>query len=84
MHNLLSAQYNDVKGARVALFAYCNTISDTDLLKGVEEFNNTSILSLLTHIANTYVHWLAQFDESSDLAFFDDLSLNKLSDVITI
>jgi uncharacterized damage-inducible protein DinB len=84
MYNLLSAQYNEVKGARAALFTYCNTISDTDLLKGVEDFNNTSILSLLTHIANTYVHWLAQFDKSSDMIFFDDLSANKLTDVIKI
>ncbi|TSJ39662.1 DUF664 domain-containing protein [Mucilaginibacter corticis] len=84
MHNLLSAQYDEVKGARAALFAYCDTISDIDLLKGIAEFNNTSILSLLTHIANTYMHWLAQFDENSDLIFFDDLSVSKLTDVITI
>ncbi|MDB5155704.1 MAG: hypothetical protein JWR50_411 [Mucilaginibacter sp.] len=41
MHKLLSAQYDEVKGARGALFAYCNTVSNTDLLK--------TLLNLMIH-----------------------------------
>jgi hypothetical protein len=33
MYELLTTQYNEVKGARHALFAYCRSIEGEDLLK---------------------------------------------------
>jgi uncharacterized damage-inducible protein DinB len=69
MNSLLSAQYNEIKGARGALFSYCRSMDNADLFKGVADFNDKTIISLLVHNANTYVHWLAQLDKSADIEF---------------
>ena len=60
MKELLSVQYDFVKGARHALFTYCATTGE-DFVKPVLAFNNSSIRDLLVHIANTYISWLDNF-----------------------
>jgi uncharacterized damage-inducible protein DinB len=71
MHNLLTAQYNEVKGAREALFNHCHSMGNEDMYKTVPTFNNSTIASLLTHNANTYLHWLCLFDKSGDMNFYE-------------
>jgi uncharacterized damage-inducible protein DinB len=81
MKQLLQAQYEGVKGARQALFSYLKTIDEAHLRQPVPTFNNSSILSLLTHVANTYVSWLKFFDLQAPGEFFKDEDVNTLADV---
>jgi len=81
MEQLLTAQYEEIKGARGALFAYCRSMKESDLFKKVEAFNNNSIIDLLVHNANTYISWLKNlgldgtvpFHESEDIQSFNDV-----------
>lgn len=44
-------------------------MDSADLFKVVAAFNNNTIIGMLVHNANTYIHWLAQLDKSTDLEF---------------
>ncbi|WP_214071216.1 DinB family protein [Mucilaginibacter sp. dw_454] len=81
MQQLLAAQYEEIKGARGALLDYCKTISEADLQKRVPEFNDNTVLRLMGHCANTYVHWLTQLDKSSDMPFFDSISIKNIAEI---
>ncbi|WP_374951032.1 DinB family protein [Mucilaginibacter sp.] len=70
MQTTLLHQYQLVIGARIALLDYCGTISNDDLLKPVPSFNNESIISMLTHVANCYVFWLAHYGMQEKRPFF--------------
>ena len=61
MDQLLAVQYENIKGARQALFDYCGTLNADDLFKKSTTFNDNSISDLLVHNANTYISWLNNF-----------------------
>ncbi len=61
MYELLILQYENIKGARHALFAYCQSMDNADLFKKVAAFNDSTISDLLLHNANTYISWLENF-----------------------
>ena len=80
MEQLLSAQYQLIRGARGALFQYLRSIPAADLLKPVPEFNNNSILTMLTHVVNSYLHWLEAFDRGVTVNFFKDEAITTVRD----
>ena len=81
MHQLLTAQYEGIKGARRALFGYCRTMNNVDLLTKIETFNNNSILMLLTHIANSYLHWVKYFDLQIPPQYFSEEAAGNMKDI---
>ncbi|MGZ3944251.1 MAG: DinB family protein [Mucilaginibacter sp.] len=81
MHQLLAAQYEGIKGARQSLFAYCRTINNVDLLTKSETFNNNSILMLLTHVANSYLHWIKFFDLQIPPQYFNEEAASNMKDI---
>jgi uncharacterized damage-inducible protein DinB len=81
MHQLLAAQYEGVKGARHALFGYCRTMTPVDLHKNISIFNDNSILMLLTHIVNSYMHWVKFFDLQIPPLYFKDESVGDMDNV---
>jgi uncharacterized damage-inducible protein DinB len=83
MKELLLDQYELVKSARGALFAYCATTRE-DFFKPVTAFNNNSIRDLLVHIANTYISWLDNFGLDGSRTFFSSEEVQTLYQIKTI
>jgi len=83
MKELLSTQYELVKSARGALFAYCATTGE-DFIKHVPTFNNNSIRDLLVHIVNTYISWLDNFGLDGTRTFYDNEEVQTLYQIKTI
>jgi len=81
MKELLSAQYELVKGSRQALFTYFETMNDDDLFKQIPEFNNSSIRDLLVHNVNTYIGWVEYFGLDGSRTFYSYADINSLNDI---
>ena len=80
MYQLLIAQYEIVKGARHALFSYCETMNG-DIFKKVDVFNNNCISDLLVHNANTYISWIDNFGLDGTRGFHGNEDVNSLDDI---
>jgi uncharacterized damage-inducible protein DinB len=78
---LVTAQYEEIKGARGALFAYCDTINPADLYQPVSEFNNSSIADLLVHNANTYISWINNFGLDRSQSFYKTGEFSTLTEI---
>ncbi|HTD40563.1 MAG TPA: DinB family protein [Mucilaginibacter sp.] len=81
MYQLLLSQYEIVKGARHALFTYCETMHDDDIFKKVVAFNNSSISDLLVHNANTYISWVDNFGMDGACSFYTNDDVTSLNDI---
>lgn len=81
MYQLLLSQYEEVKGARAALFSYCKTMNEADLFKPVPAFNNNSITDLLVHNANTYISWIDNFGLDGTCNFYTNDDVSDLNDI---
>jgi uncharacterized damage-inducible protein DinB len=57
--DLLSEQYQFIKGSREVVFNFCEKFDPSDYIKEVEGFGRGSICSTQIHIANTYTYWVA-------------------------
>jgi uncharacterized damage-inducible protein DinB len=83
MYQLLTQQYEIIKGARHALFSYCETM-DGDIFKKIDIFNNNCISDLLIHNANTYISWLDNFGLDGSRTFHSSSDVNSLNGIKTI
>ena len=81
MHELLILQYENIKGARHALFDYCQSMDNADLLKKVPAFNESCISDMLLHIANTYISWLENFGLGGTLPFYENDDIKELKEI---
>lgn len=81
MSTLLTSQYEEIKGARRALFAYCEGMSPADLFKQVEVFNNSSIADLLVHNVNTYLSWVNNFGLDRNTSFYKTTDVKSLDEI---
>lgn len=81
MEHLLKAQYEEIKGARGALLAYCETMEPTDLYNSVAEFNNSSIADLLVHNINTYISWINNFGLDRNASFYKTADVKSLGEI---
>lgn len=84
MSSLMVLQYKDIKGARRALFGYCESIIATDLYKPVDGFNDSSIADLLVHNANTYISWINNFGLDGNSPFFTAAQVKSLAEIKSI
>lgn len=77
----LKKQYKLTQYARAELLSYCSTIKPEDLHKHVNGFNETSIMGLLLHIANTYHFWLKRFAAKQEFEYFEEKNIKDVNDV---
>jgi uncharacterized damage-inducible protein DinB len=81
MYELLATQYNEVKGARHALFAYCESMESEDFFKKIAAFNDNCISDMLVHNINTYISWLENFGLSGAMPFHENGDVKNLSEI---
>jgi uncharacterized damage-inducible protein DinB len=81
MYDLLALQYENIKGARGALFTYSQSMNDADLFKTVAAFNDSTIIDLLLHNANTYISWLENFGLGGSLQFHQSSDVAGLKEI---
>lgn len=84
MYQLLTTQYENIKGARQALLDYCGTLNAEDLFKKSITFNDNSIGDLLVHNANTYISWLNNFGLNGSMAFYENGDVSSLDEIKSI
>ena len=77
MMDLMQAQYQYVKEARMVLFDYCKTIPAADLLREHSSFGRGgSMRNLMVHNANVYEFWIGQqtFKEAYPLTAYESVA----------
>lgn len=78
---ILKVQYKLIQEARAELLNYCSTIKPEDLSKEITGFNNSTITSMLLHIANTYLFWLKRFAGKQGFEYFDEKNIKDITGV---
>jgi uncharacterized damage-inducible protein DinB len=81
MYKLLVLQYKNIRGARHALFTYCESMDNADLFKKVAAFNDSCISDMLLHIANTYISWLENLGLGGTLPFHENGDVKELKEI---
>jgi uncharacterized damage-inducible protein DinB len=79
MHTLLLHQYQLVLGARGALLTYCEQLNANQLLQPIPGFNNSSIQSLMVHVANTYIYWLVNVGQQNQRPYFKETNIKDIT-----
>ncbi len=79
----IKEQYNLVVDARAVVLEYLKTIKPHDIKKPVESFNESSLLSMMLHIANTYLFWLKRFAAKEEFEYFEDTNINNIEGIIS-
>jgi len=79
--NSLKKQYLLVQQARAVMLNFCGTIEPEDLRKQLAGFNDSTILNLLLHIANTYHFWLKRFAAKQEFTYFEEKDISSIQDV---
>ena len=79
MHTLLLHQYQLVLGARGALLTYCEQLTPNELLQPIQAFNNSSMQSLMVHVANTYIYWLVIVGQQSQRPYFNEAEMKDIT-----
>lgn len=78
----LKLQYQLVQHSRIALFDYCKTIFNDDLLNQNTSFGRGgSIRNLLVHIANTYQFWIIKHALKENIAFTEYSAKNTIVEI---
>jgi uncharacterized damage-inducible protein DinB len=81
MQQLLKSQYELVKSARHALFTYCKSMSQNDLFKKVDTFNDNCIIDLLVHNVNTYISWIGNLGLDAGKAFYNGDDIKNFDEI---
>jgi uncharacterized damage-inducible protein DinB len=81
MLQLITAQYEEIKGARGALLAYYETMKPEELYQPISAFNNSSIADLLVHNVNTYISWINNFGLDRSLPFYKTEDIKSLDEI---
>ena len=78
---ILKEQYKLALSSRAVLLDYCSAIKPGDILKPLKEFSDSSIMSMLLHIANTYLFWLKRFAGKQEFEYFDQKNIKDITGV---
>ena len=62
-------QYQLVKEAREVIFQFCETFSNEDYIKPIENFGSGSIRNTHAHIIDAYIHWIANFSLNKSVPY---------------
>lgn len=74
---ILVQQYELVKASREAVLHYCKQFSQSDYIASLEVYGRRSMRNLQAHIANIYVHWLANFALKKSITYFQPDSIHN-------
>jgi uncharacterized damage-inducible protein DinB len=78
---ILKVQYKLIQEARAELLKFCSTLKPEDLSKEIAGFNNSTIISKLLHIANTYLFWLKRFAAKEEFQYFEEKNIKDIDGV---
>lgn len=78
---MMKDQYKIAVHAREVVLDYLKTIKQHDLQKPIESFNESSLLSMMLHIANTYLFWLKRFSAKEEFEYFEDTNINDIAGI---
>src|ERR1700760_634686 len=81
MLQLITSQYEEIKGARGALLDYCETMKPEELYQPISTFNNSSIADLLVHNVNTYISWINNFGLDRSSSFYKTEDVKSLGEI---
>jgi uncharacterized damage-inducible protein DinB len=79
MHTLFLHQYQLVLAARNALLTYCEQLNSNQLLQPIPGFNNSSMQSLMVHVANTYIYWLVIVGQQNQRPYFNEADIKDIT-----
>lgn len=82
--NILKEQYEMIRSSRAVVLDFFSTIPWHDLNKPLNEFNESSLVSLSLHIANTYFFWLKKFAANEEIEYFEEHHVNNINDLRNI
>jgi len=80
MHTL-TEQYKLVQSSREVVLSYCERIQQEHFEKELENFNSSSIKSMLLHIANTYLFWFSGFASHEETKYFEEADVKNAVDM---
>jgi len=80
---ILLNQYELVKSSRKVVFNFCREFKHSDYTKEIDGFGRGSICTTQTHIANTYIFWVANSVMNKSLSYHDykPVELNAVMEV---
>ena len=80
--DILKQQYELVQGSRGVMLSFIENEIGQDITTPIKEFNNSTILYLLVHTAETYKHWGANFAMQQNLPYaYDDAGVVDISSI---
>ena len=78
---LLQKQYDLLRGSRGVMLDFVEYEVKDGLTTPVPEFVNKTIAYQLVHVANVYIHWLANFAMQQGLEIHDELAVDDIKQV---
>lgn len=81
MKDVLTLQYESVKGSRDVLLKYCSQISPAHFVQPIENFGHSSIRNLLVHVANSSLYWLAEYALQKPVSYGKPDALNTVDQI---
>jgi len=82
--NILQQQYSLVKSSRAVMLSFIKDGVGDDFVTPVVAFNDKSIIYLLTHVADVYKHWLANFGMAMFLPYTDERTVTGMDEVMAL
>lgn len=79
--DVLVSQYDWIQRTRESLFRYCETLSPSDYVKELENFDGDSIRSLHAHVADCYQTWLGNRAFGKSLPKIKPESVNNVQEM---
>lgn len=81
MKDVLTLQYELVKGSREALLQYCSHISPAHFIQPIDNFGHSSIRNLLVHVANSSLYWLSEYALQKPVSYGKPDALNTVNQI---
>ncbi len=77
--NWAFGQYRLVVETRSVIFRFCDTLSQDHYVRKVDHFGQGSIRQTQAHIADAYIHWIANYALGKSLPYFKAESIESVS-----
>ena len=79
--SLLQKQYDLLRGSRGVMLDFIATQVGEALTTPVPEFVNKTIAHQLVHVANVYIHWLANFAMIQGVPIYDEATITDIEQI---
>lgn len=71
-------QYQLVLESREVIFQFCDSFSNSDYFRTVENFGQGSIRNTQAHIVDSYIHWIANYALNKSLSYLQAESISTV------